>query len=104
MKKLIVSVGFSLLLASVTVLAAEPSPTPAPQGGKNVKTKVEQPKRSKPVGVQAQDPTQNGRVNTSGALSPMNANSMGAGIQFDITPPKKIGPKKSSKKNAEENE
>lgn len=105
MKKLGVTICFSFLLASVSVIAAEPSPTPsaAPKGGKNVRGKLEEPKSAKPVGVQNQDPTQNGRVNTSTALSPLNENSMGVGIQFDLSRPKKTAPKKVDKNQDDAN-
>jgi hypothetical protein len=103
MKKLMVPVGFLVcLVASVSVLAAEPSPTPAPHGGKNVRAKMETPPRAKAVGVQNQDPTRNGQVNTSTALSPLNVDSMGVGVQFDLNPPKKTGPKKPPKNSNEE--
>jgi hypothetical protein len=95
MKRTIVALLASAQMLCVCAEAVEPSPSPAPNGGKSVTTQVETPKKAKPVGVQAQDPTQNGRVNTSGALSPINANSIGAGVQFDLTPPKKVAPKKS---------
>jgi hypothetical protein len=93
--RLNVLVSVSILSASAAAFAAGPSPTPSPVGGKNVRGKMEEPKRAKPVGVQAADPTQNGKVNTSTALSPMNANSMGAGVQFDLSRPKKTAPKKA---------
>jgi hypothetical protein len=96
-----VLVTVSVLSLSAAAFAVEPSPSPAPMGGKNVRAKMDEPKRAKAVGVRAADPSQNGRPNTSGALSPLNENSMGAGVQFDITPPKKTAPKKAPKNDEE---
>lgn len=106
MKKFAVLISVSLLVSASLIAvngAAEgtagPSPTPSPGqvGGRNVRAKLEEPKRAKPVGVQNQDPTQNGRPNTSTALSPLNVNSMGVGVQFDLSRPKKVAPKKADK-------
>jgi hypothetical protein len=97
-------VSLSVLVLSLSTAAAfavEPSPGPSSEGGKNVRAKMEEPKKAKPVGVQAADPTQNGKVNTSTALSPMNANSMGVGVQFDLSRPKKTAPKKDVKSEEE---
>lgn len=100
--KTAVSLSISLIsFVAVAAIAAEPSPAPSSEGGKNVRAKMEEPKHAKPVGVQAADPTQNGKVNTSTALSPMNANSMGAGVQFDLSRPKKTAPKKDVKSDEE---
>ncbi|MFL5815053.1 MAG: hypothetical protein ACJ763_15865 [Bdellovibrionia bacterium] len=105
MMKFNVLVCVSVLSVSALALAAAPSPSPSPAapGGRNVRAKMGEPKHAKPVGVQAADPTQNGKVNTSTALSPINANSMGLGVQFDLNPPKKTAPKKADK-DAEEAE
>jgi hypothetical protein len=110
MKKFAILISISLLASASLIAAsgaaetaaagaAEPSPTPShgQVSGKNVRAKMEEPKRAKPVGVQNQDPTQNGRPNTSTALSPLNENSMGVGVQFDLSRPKKAAPKKADK-------
>lgn len=101
MKNFKMTVSLSVLMASAAVFAAEPSPAPSSAGGKNVRGNMEQPKKAKPVGVQAADPTQNGKVNTSTALSPINASSMGVGIQFDLSRPKKTTPVKADQDDKE---
>jgi hypothetical protein len=94
------SLGFAM--ADETIPATHPSPAATSQGGKNVRAKIEEPKKSRPVGVRAADPSQNGKVNTSGALSPLNESSMGAGIQIDLGRPKKVVPHPTKKPDAAE--